>query len=39
MGPFNTPWSTFFAWIVIGGTIVAAIVRAIFNRGSRKEDE
>ncbi len=31
MGPFNTPWSTFSAWIVIGGTIVAAIVRAIFN--------
>jgi len=26
MGPFQTPWPTFLAWIVIGGTILMAIV-------------
>ncbi|MCK5585992.1 hypothetical protein KAJ02_07960, partial [Candidatus Bipolaricaulota bacterium] len=35
MGPFQTPWPTFFAWIVIGGTILMAIVWSIvgFRKG------
>ncbi len=35
MGPFNTPWSTFSAWIVTGATIVASIVWAILSGRSR----
>ena len=31
MAPFNTPWSTFLAWIVIGGTVLLSIVWAILG--------
>jgi len=35
MGPFQTPWLTFFAWIVIGATILLAIG---WSLAFRKED-
>lgn len=37
MGPFQTPWLTFFAWIVIGGTVLMAIVWSIW--GFRKGED
>ena len=37
MGPFQTPWLTFFAWIVIGATILMAIVWSIW--GFRKGED
>jgi len=30
MGPFNTPWLTFFAWVVITASVLTSIVWAIF---------
>jgi len=35
MGPFQTPWLTFYAWIVIGASILMAIVWSIwgFHKG------
>lgn len=30
MGPFNTPWMTFAAWLVAGACIAAAVVWAVF---------
>jgi len=30
MGPFQTPWLTFYAWIVIGASILMAIVWSVF---------
>ena len=40
MAPFNTPWSTFFAWIVTGLSIIIAIVWAFidFKLSKRKHD-
>ena len=41
MAPFNTPWSTFFAWIVIGLSIIIAILWAFidFKLSKRKPDK
>jgi hypothetical protein len=35
MGPFQTPWGTFFAWIVIGATILMVIIWSVvgFRKG------
>jgi len=30
MGPWNTPWSTFLAWIVTGMSVLGAIVWAVW---------
>jgi NO-binding membrane sensor protein with MHYT domain len=40
MAPFNTPWSTFFAWIVTGLSIIIAVVWAFidFKLSKRKTD-
>jgi hypothetical protein len=32
VGPWNTPWETFAAWIVIGGSVVIALVWAVAVR-------
>jgi len=37
MGPFQTPWLTFFAWVVIAGTILMAIAWSIL--GFRKRED
>jgi hypothetical protein len=37
VGPFNTPWETFAAWIVVGASVLISLVWAIFfahDRGS-----
>ena len=31
MGPFNTPWLTFLAWIVIGASILVSIGWSVFG--------
>lgn len=30
MGPFNTPWLTFLAWIVALGCVVGSIIWAVW---------
>jgi len=30
MGPFNTPWLTFLAWIIALGCVVGSIIRAVW---------
>jgi hypothetical protein len=38
VGPFNTPWETFAAWIVVGGSVLFSVIWAAFfarDRGSR----
>jgi hypothetical protein len=30
MGPLNTPWLTFLAWIVTAGSVLGAVVWAIW---------
>jgi len=37
MGPLNTPWSTFAAWIVIGSSILLSIVWALVSKGADDE--
>jgi len=37
MGPFNTPWSTFAAWIAIGASVLLAIVWALLFKGEGDE--
>ncbi len=37
MGPFQTPWLTFLAWIVIAGSVVMAIVWSVLNRCSEDD--
>ena len=37
MGPFETPWLTFLAWIVIVGSIAMAIVWSV-RRGPSEDD-
>ncbi|MDD4903761.1 MAG: hypothetical protein PHX77_04610 [Candidatus Bipolaricaulis sp.] len=40
MGPWSTPWGTFAAWIVVGGSIALVLVRALVVRcRSRGERE
>jgi hypothetical protein len=39
MGPFNTPWLTFFAWIVALGCIAFSVVWAIWIFKPEDEDE
>jgi len=36
MGPFQTPWVTFFAWVVIAASILLAIGWSLV---ARKEDD
>lgn len=31
MGPFKTPWSTFFAWVVTAVSIIIAITWAFID--------
>jgi len=38
MGPFNTPWLTFAAWIVIGASILLAICWSTFGFRSEEDD-
>ncbi|MGD9675756.1 MAG: hypothetical protein AB7V19_03625 [Candidatus Bipolaricaulia bacterium] len=33
MGPWSTPWGTFAAWVVIGGSIVLVLVWALAIHG------
>lgn len=37
MGPFETPWMTFAAWLVIVGTIVLAIVWSLWRTGKDED--
>jgi hypothetical protein len=37
MGPFETPWATFLAWIVIAGTVVLAVLWSVFRTGKDEE--
>jgi hypothetical protein len=30
VGPFNTPWGTFAAWIVVGASVLISLVWAVF---------
>jgi hypothetical protein len=30
VGPFNTPWETFAAWIVVGASVLISLVWAVF---------
>lgn len=30
MGPFNTPWSTFLAWMVTAASVTGAIIWALW---------
>lgn len=40
MGPFNTPMSTFFAWIVTGLSILVAIIWVFIDlKMSRRKDK
>lgn len=39
MAPFHLPWSTFGAFLVLGGTIVLAIVWAIIDKMKNSEDQ
>jgi len=32
MGPFQTPWLTFFAWVVIAASILLAIGWSLLSR-------
>jgi hypothetical protein len=40
MGPYNTPWLTFLAWILAFGCILASIIWAlwIFKPGSDDDE-
>ena len=38
MGPFNTPWETFAAWIVVGVSVLISLAWAVFfarDKGSQ----
>lgn len=38
MGPFNTPWLTFFAWVVTVASVLFSIVWAVWFFKSGKGD-
>ena len=38
MAPFQMPWSTFSAFLVLGGTIVLAIVWALIDKARGKRE-
>lgn len=38
MAPFNLPWSTFGAFLVLGGTILLAIIWATIDKIKNRED-
>ena len=39
MAPFHLPWSTFGAFLVLGGTILLALVWALVDNIREQEDE
>ncbi len=40
MAPFHMPWSTFGAFMVLGGTIVLALIWAAWDKSrDRRKDE
>jgi len=38
MPPWNLPWSTFGAFLVLGGTIVLALVWALLDKKKEERD-
>ena len=38
MAPFHLPWLTFSAFLVLGGTIVLALVWALVDKSREKKD-
>ena len=38
MAPFHLPWSTFAAFLVLGGTIILAVVWALIDRARDRKD-
>lgn len=39
MGPFNTPWLTFLAWIVAFGCVVGSIIWAVWIFKPKEDDD
>lgn len=39
MGPFNTPWLTFLAWLVAGACVVFSIIWAIWLYKPQENDD
>ncbi len=39
MAPFNLPWATFGAFLVLGGTILFAFIWAAVDKIREKKDE
>ena len=40
MAPFHTPWETFAAWIVVGFSLILALIWAVWGFKSKgREDE
>jgi len=39
MAPFNTPWSTFLAWIVTGFSVIIAIIWVFFDYKTSKRNQ
>jgi len=39
MAPFHLPWSTFGAFLVLGGTILLALIWAAVDKAREQEDE
>ncbi len=39
MAPFHLPWSTFGAFLVLGGTILLALVWALIDKINEGDDE
>ena len=39
MAPFHLPWATFGAFLVMGGTIILALVWALIDKIREEKDE
>jgi hypothetical protein len=39
MAPFNLPWSTFGAFVVLGATIVLALIWALWDRARERKGD
>ncbi len=39
MAPFHLPWATFGAFLVLGGTILLALVWALIDKIREEKDE
>ena len=39
MAPFHLPWSTFGAFLVLGGTILLALIWAAIDKAREQKDE